>query len=157
MSQDDQNLDHTGEVRRVESNSDEEDSLGYPEDEPNRTEDLEEEENTGMPKPSKSSPGLSLLEASSPYLSPVLETVTHESPDASGALDQAALLRKQIEELATFTFPDTVQTRLDGLMEKNNEGKLSSDEREELRALVELSELVSLLKGQARLFLHHSA
>jgi hypothetical protein len=156
MPQDDQNLDQTGEVRRVGSNSDEEDPLNYPEDKPNRTKDFEEEENTDMPKPSRPSPGVSLSEVSSPYLSSALETVVDKPPDTSRALDDVDL-RKQFEELAVFAFPDTVQSRMGGLMEKNNEGKLTSDEREELRALVELSELVSILKGQARLFLHHLA
>jgi hypothetical protein len=156
MPQDDQNLDQTGEVRRVVSNSDEGDPLNYPEDKPNQAKDLEEEENTDTSKTSRSSPGVSLSEVSSPYLSSALETVANESPGTPRVLDDVGL-RKQFEELAVFAFPDTVQARMGGLMEKNNEGKLTSNEHEELRALVELSELVSILKGQARLFLHHLA
>jgi hypothetical protein len=65
-----------------------------------------------------------------------------------------APLRKQLEEMAAFTFPSSIQTKLDTLMEKNNEGELTPDEYEELRALVDLNELVSILKGQAQLLLH---
>lgn len=65
-------------------------------------------------------------------------------------------IREQLEDIAEFTFPSSVQARFTRLMEKNTEGDLAPDEQEELRALVELNELVSILKGQARLLLHAS-
>jgi uncharacterized coiled-coil protein SlyX len=61
--------------------------------------------------------------------------------------------KKQLGEMAAFTFPSPVQAKLDRLMDKNNEGKLTPGEYEELGALVDLNELVTLLKGQARLLL----
>jgi len=64
-----------------------------------------------------------------------------------------AAVEKQLEKIAEFTFPSSVQAKFGELMERNNEGELTAEEREELRALVELNELVSILKGQARLLL----
>lgn len=58
-----------------------------------------------------------------------------------------------LEEMANFQFSASTQERLDWLMDKNNEGLLERDEREALRALVDLNERISLLKGQAQLFL----
>lgn len=60
---------------------------------------------------------------------------------------------KRLKEIAMFTFPVPVQARLDRLMERNNEGELRPDEREELRSLVNLNELVSILKGWTQLLL----
>jgi len=56
-------------------------------------------------------------------------------------------------EMARFELPASTQEKLDRLMDKNNEGLLSDEEREELKALVEINERVSLLKGRAKLFL----
>ena len=58
-----------------------------------------------------------------------------------------------MREIASLTFPSSVQAKLNNLMDKNTEGDLTPEEREELRALVELNELVSILKGQAQLLL----
>lgn len=60
---------------------------------------------------------------------------------------------KRLKEIAMFTFPVPVQVRLERLMERNNEGELTPDEREELRSLVNLNELVSILKGWTQLLL----
>jgi uncharacterized phage infection (PIP) family protein YhgE len=60
-------------------------------------------------------------------------------------------VKKQLGEMAAFTFPSPVRAKFDRLMDKNNEGMLTPGEYEELRALVDLNELVTLLKGQARL------
>lgn len=62
-----------------------------------------------------------------------------------------------LEEMAHLEFPASTQQALSRLMDKNNEGKLSQDEREELRALVDLNERVSLLKGRAKLLLGERA
>lgn len=61
-----------------------------------------------------------------------------------------------LEEMANFQFPASTQEKLNQLMDKNNEGKLLEEEREELSALIEINERVSLLKGQAKLFLRQN-
>lgn len=58
-----------------------------------------------------------------------------------------------LEEFAQLEFPLSTQEALSRLMDKNNEGQLTPEEREELKALVELNERVSVLKGRARLLL----
>ena len=58
-----------------------------------------------------------------------------------------------LEEVARLVFPPATQEALGRLMDKTNEGLLSEEEREELQALVDLNELVSLLKGRAKLSL----
>ena len=45
--------------------------------------------------------------------------------------------------------PEKTNRRLQALMDRNNEGLLSSSEREELESLVEWSESVSLLRAEA--------
>ncbi len=61
-----------------------------------------------------------------------------------------------LEEVAHLEFPPTAQQTLARLMDKNNEGKLSEEERKELQALVDLNERVSLVKGRARLSLRNA-
>ena len=46
-------------------------------------------------------------------------------------------------------FPSKADRRLQELMDRNNEGLLDQSEREELEALVELSEQLSLVRGEA--------
>ena len=46
-------------------------------------------------------------------------------------------------------FPPKTDHRLQELMDRNSEGLLHESEREELEALVELSEQLSLVRGQA--------
>ena len=58
-----------------------------------------------------------------------------------------------LEEVAHLEFPPSTQQTLARLMDMNNEGQLSAEEREELQALVDLNERVSLLKGRAKLLL----
>ena len=58
-----------------------------------------------------------------------------------------------LEEVARLEFPSSMQEALARLMDKNNEGKLSEEERIELQALVDLNERLSLLKGRAKLSL----
>jgi hypothetical protein len=58
-----------------------------------------------------------------------------------------------VQELAAFQFPASTQERLDRLMERNAEGVIEPAEREELKALVELNERLSILKGRALLLL----
>ncbi len=54
-----------------------------------------------------------------------------------------------VEALATFRFPEKTDQRLQDLMDRNTEGQLTEMEREELEALVELSERLALLRAQA--------
>jgi hypothetical protein len=46
-------------------------------------------------------------------------------------------------------FPAKADRRLQELMDRNNEGLLKESQREELEALVELSERLSLVRGEA--------
>jgi len=49
----------------------------------------------------------------------------------------------------TCAFPPKTDELLQRLMDRNTEGQLSATEREELEALVELSERMALLRAQA--------
>lgn len=54
-------------------------------------------------------------------------------------------------DLERFTLPDGVKQRLQALLDKQDEGAgLSSQERVEAEGLVDLAELLSLLKLRAR-------
>jgi hypothetical protein len=54
-----------------------------------------------------------------------------------------------ITSVADLRFPPKIDAHLQVLMDRNTEGQLSEAEREELEALVELSETISLLRVQA--------
>ena len=54
-----------------------------------------------------------------------------------------------VETIGELRLPLKADSRLQQLMDRNNEGELSSPEREELEALVELSERLSLLRAEA--------
>ena len=54
-----------------------------------------------------------------------------------------------VEDLAGLRFPPKTNARLQGLMDRNTEGQLTEAEREELEALVELSEHLAVLRAQA--------
>ena len=56
---------------------------------------------------------------------------------------------EMIEAVADLRLPAKVDRRLQGLMDRNNEGSLSAGERDDLEALVELSETISLLRARA--------
>jgi hypothetical protein len=58
-----------------------------------------------------------------------------------------------IEELAHLEFPASTRGKLRDLMDKNTDGTLSGEERRDLRALVELSERMALIRGQAKVLL----
>jgi hypothetical protein len=59
----------------------------------------------------------------------------------------AALLRMKAD--------DEVQTRYEYLAERNTEGLLDPEEQIELTSLVRANSLLSVLKAEARAFLHH--
>jgi len=54
-----------------------------------------------------------------------------------------------VTSVADLRFPAKIDAHLQGLMDRNTEGLLSASEREELEALVELSETIALLRIQA--------
>ena len=56
---------------------------------------------------------------------------------------------KWIESVGNLKLPPKGDTRLQELMDRNNEGQLSGSERRELEALVELSERLSLVRAEA--------
>ena len=54
-----------------------------------------------------------------------------------------------IESIGQLRFPNKIDRHLQQLMDRNNEGQLSPAEREQLDALVELSERISLVRAEA--------
>jgi hypothetical protein len=54
-----------------------------------------------------------------------------------------------IKAVGNLRFPAKADHRLQDLMDRNNEGRLQDPEREELEALVELSEQMSLVRAEA--------
>jgi hypothetical protein len=54
-----------------------------------------------------------------------------------------------VASVADLRFPPKIDAHLQTLMDRHTEGQLSASEREELEALVELSEAISLLRVQA--------
>src|SRR5438270_14038424 len=54
-----------------------------------------------------------------------------------------------VEAVGKLHFPSKADRRLQELMDCNNEGLLDQWEREELEALVELSEQLSVVRGEA--------
>ncbi len=62
-----------------------------------------------------------------------------------------------IEELSSLELPPAAQKRLQALMDANNEGRLDPAESDDLRALVELSERLALVRGRARLLLQRKS
>jgi hypothetical protein len=54
-----------------------------------------------------------------------------------------------VETIGALRLPLKTDSRLQRLMDRNTEGKLSDTEREELEALVELSERLSLVRAEA--------
>lgn len=54
-----------------------------------------------------------------------------------------------VESLATMRFPAKTDRRLQELMDRNTKGDLTMAEKDELESLAELSETMSLFRGQA--------
>jgi hypothetical protein len=57
------------------------------------------------------------------------------------------------EAVAALRFTPKADQRLQDLMNRNTNGQLTETEREELEALVELSENISLVRAKALIFL----
>ena len=53
-----------------------------------------------------------------------------------------------MEEVAVLRLPPKTDRHMQALMDRNNNGKLTAEEREELEALVELSEKLSLVRAR---------
>lgn len=58
-----------------------------------------------------------------------------------------------VESVSELRLPPRADRRLQELMDRNTEGQLSEVDREELEALAELSESLSLVRSQALLLL----
>ena len=54
-----------------------------------------------------------------------------------------------VKSVGNLRLPPKADHRLQELMDRNNDGQLSAAEREELEALVELSEQISLVRAEA--------
>jgi len=54
-----------------------------------------------------------------------------------------------IASVSELRFPPSTDHRLQMLMDRNNEGLLTPDEQQQLEALVDLSEELSLVRAQA--------
>jgi hypothetical protein len=54
-----------------------------------------------------------------------------------------------VETVASLKLPDQADRQLQYLMDRNNEGKLTEQERADLAALAELSERLSLVRAEA--------
>lgn len=65
------------------------------------------------------------------------------------ATNQVSAPRDWVETVSRLRFPPAADQRLQSLMDRNNEGQLSSAEHEDLEALVELSESLSLIRAEA--------
>jgi len=54
-----------------------------------------------------------------------------------------------VEAVAALRLPVRTDAKLQGLMDRNNEGKLTATEREDLESLVELSETLAIVRARA--------
>jgi len=57
--------------------------------------------------------------------------------------------REMVEAVAELRLPPKTDRRLQRLMDRNTEGTLTPDERDDLEALVELSESIALVRAKA--------
>ena len=57
--------------------------------------------------------------------------------------------RALAEAVAAIPFPVALDDRLQDLMDRNNDGRLSLDERKELESLAGISEIISLQRAKA--------
>jgi hypothetical protein len=54
-----------------------------------------------------------------------------------------------VQAVAALRFPAVSDRRLQILMDRNNDGELTAEERDELESLAELSEAISLVRADA--------
>jgi hypothetical protein len=57
--------------------------------------------------------------------------------------------RELLEELAALRLPAATDQRLQFLMDRNNNGALTENERQEMESVVAMSESISLLRAKA--------
>ena len=67
--------------------------------------------------------------------------------------DELKIPRQMLEEVAAFHIHAPTDKRMQDLMDRNNNGRLSQNEREELESLVAISEMISLMRAKALRFL----
>lgn len=63
--------------------------------------------------------------------------------------DEIRVPRDLVEQVAAWAFPASTDSRLQSLMDRNNDGILTPVERQELESLVAVSESMSLLRARA--------
>ena len=56
---------------------------------------------------------------------------------------------EMVEAVAALRLPAHIDSKLQGLMDRNNDGSLNPTEREDLESLVELSETLSIVRARA--------
>jgi hypothetical protein len=61
-----------------------------------------------------------------------------------------------VEAVAELKLPSRADRRLQDLMDRNNNGALTAEERDELESWVELSEAIALIRAQALRVLNRS-
>ena len=61
------------------------------------------------------------------------------------------------QEIIAYHFPDDLQARADDLLERNGEGLLTPDEREEMYDFMRADEMIALLKAKLKLKLKKQA
>lgn len=54
-----------------------------------------------------------------------------------------------VEHVSELRLPPRTDRRLQQLMDRNNEGRLGTDERAELESLVEMSEALAIVRAEA--------
>ncbi len=62
--------------------------------------------------------------------------------------------RSWVKSVSELRLPAEADRRLTELMDRNTEGKLSASDREELSSLVEVSEMLSLVRTDALILLN---
>jgi hypothetical protein len=67
--------------------------------------------------------------------------------------DEIKTPRELAEEVAVLRLPAATDQRLQALMDRNNDGALSQNERNELESLAAMSETIGLLRAEALRFL----
>ena len=71
--------------------------------------------------------------------------------------EELNLSRDLAESVAGLQFPPSTNQRLQDLMDRNNDGKLTATERQELESLAAMSESIALLRAKALRFLGRKA
>jgi hypothetical protein len=73
-----------------------------------------------------------------------------QAADSSAHMSTTSVRRELLLDVAELRLPRAIDLRLRRLMDRNTNGELDSEERDELAALVELSERLSIASAVAR-------